>query len=272
MTKKALLALCIAILIPVVGYLILSYESNKAIEMPRRYLLDSVTTKVKDGKLITDSIWHKTANITLVNQLGDTVSLYDLKGKVIVADFFFTSCGSICPTLTRNMAKMQQSFLKGGDEFHRNDSLFVQFLSFTIDPEHDSVPKLRAYAEKYGANNDNWWFLTGPKDTIYNFIFEQLKVDKYSDEPIDPNFVHTGRFVLFDKDYVVRGYYDGTDSSSLKQLARDIGYLIVEKPSTPRPLPFSPLQMAIFFMIGCTIVVTVTGLIFKKKKKQTQPV
>lgn len=270
MNKKALLALCIAVLIPLFSYIFLKYASDKAIDMPRHYLLDSVTTKVNDGKLITDSVWHKTANITLVNQLGDTVSLYDIKGKIIVADFFFTSCGSVCPTLTRNMVKLQQSFMRGGDRFHKQDSSIVQFLSFTIDPEHDSVKRLREYADKYGVNHDNWWFLTGPKDTIYNFIFQQLKVDKYNDEPIDSNFVHTSRFVLFDKDYKVRGYYDGTDSTALGKLAQDVGYLMLEKATNPEPLPFDPVMMAIFFFITAVIVVIAVRLIFKKKKV-TQP-
>lgn len=270
MNKKALLALCIAVLIPAVSYFALNYESNNAVVMPRHYLLDSVTSHIEKGKLITDSIWHKTANITLVNQLGDTVSLYDIKGKVIVADFFFTSCASTCPTLTKNMVKMQRSFMKGGDQFHKPDSSIVEFLSFTIDPEHDSVARLRGYADRYGVNHDNWWFLTGNKDSIYNFIFQQLKVDKFNDEPIDPNFVHTTRFVLFDKDYYVRGYYDGTDSVALGKLAQDIGYLMLEKATNPQPLPFDPISMLIFFIVTAVIVVVMILFVFKKKKF-TQP-
>lgn len=231
MSKTARLALMLAILLPLISYLILKFASEGAVVMPKTYLLDSVATSVKNGKQITDSIWHTTSDIRLVNQLGDTVNLYDKKGKIIVIDFFFTSCRSICPSLTLNMAKLQQSFMKGGDVRNKIDTSIVQFISFTIDPERDSVKVLKEYADKFGVNPDNWWMLTGKKDSIYRFAFEELKVDKFSQEPISPDFVHTSRYVLLDRDMVVRGYYDGLnrDSGSLSQLARDIGLLMLEK-------------------------------------------
>ena len=268
MNKKALLALCIAILIPVASYLAVKYAGDRAVNIPRRYLLDSVNEHIQDGKMITDSIWHTTANIHLVNQLGDSVSLYDIQGKIIVADFFFTSCGSICPTLTRNMAKLQQSFLRGGDTREKIDTSVVLFVSFCVDPERDSVPILKAYADKFGVNHDNWWMLTGSKDSIYNFAFEQLKVDKFTTEPMDSNFVHTNRFVLLDRNYVVRGYYNGLDASSLTQLARDIGIIMLEKDRTQKPaLPFDPLLMGIFFAITLVITVAVIGFLSKRKNQ-----
>lgn len=229
MNKKAILGLMVAVFIPIFCYLILKYASENAVDMPRKYLLDTVVTRVDKGKMITDSIWHKTGNITLQNQLGDTVSLYDKEGKIMVVDFFFTSCRSICPGLTRNMVKLQQSFLRGGNVRNKIDTSIVQFLSFTVDPEHDSVNVLKDYADRFGVNHDNWWMLTGNKDSIYRFAFEELKVDQFSEEPISPDFVHTTRFVLLDKDRYVRGYYNGLDSNSLSKLARDIGLLMLEK-------------------------------------------
>jgi protein SCO1/2 len=266
MTKKALLALCVALLIPLVSYFFVKYESDKAVTMPRKYLLDSVTTTIKDGKQIDDSIWHTTANIRLVNQLGDSVNLYDIKGKAIIMDFFFTSCGSICPTLTKNMAMLQRGFLKGGDPMDPVESNVVQFMSFSIDPERDSVARLKAYADRFGANHDNWWFLTGNKDSIDNFAFQELKVDKFSTEPIDPNFVHTSRFVLLDQDYVVRGFYNGLDSNSLNQLAHDVGFLMMENdPKHPEALPFDPAEMGLFFLAAFIIVIVGLYFVFKKK-------
>lgn len=229
MSKKALFALSIAILIPLISYLFVKYASERAVDMPRKYLLDSVTTRVENGKTITDSIWHVTKDIRLLNQLGDSVNLYDIQNKIIVADFFFTSCRSICPRLTENMSKMQQSFLRGGDPRRTVDSTIVQFLSFSVDPERDSVPVLKDFADRFNVNHDNWWFLTGEKKKIYEFAFEELKVDKFSEEPISPDFVHTNRFVLIDADHYVRGFYNGLDSSSLKKLAEDIGLLMLEK-------------------------------------------
>lgn len=272
MKKTAFLALCMAILIPLVSYILVKYASENAIDMPHHYLPDSVVTRVEESKQINDTIWHTVANIKLQNQLGDTVNLYDIRNKIIVADFFFTSCGSICPKLTTNLAKMQRSFIKGGDEYHRVDSSIVQFLSFTIDPERDSFPRLRKYADRYGVDHDSWWFLTGNRDSIYNFIFEQLKVDKYTSEPIDSNFVHTSRFVLLDKQFKIRGYYDGLDTLALTKLAEDIGLLMVEKATNPEPLPFDPAMMAIFFAITAVVVVIAVRLIFKKKKTKVTDV
>ena len=229
MNKKSLMGLAVAVLLPVFCYLVLKYASDQAVDMPRKYLLDTVVTRINNGKTITDSIWHTTANIRLQNQLGDTVSLYDKQGKIIVADFFFTHCAGICPKLTANMSKLQQSFIRGGDTRKKIDTSIVQFISFTVDPERDSVPVIKNYADRFGVNPDNWWLLTGSKDSIYKFAFEELKVDKFSEEPITPDFVHTSRFVLIDKKYQVRGYYNGMDSVSLAKLARDIGVLMLEK-------------------------------------------
>ena len=266
MRRTTLLALGLALFIPIICYLVVKYVSDESIEMPGHYLPDSIVNRVEGGKMVQDTAWHTVANIHLQNQLGDTVSLYDVPDKVIVADFFFTSCASICPKLTKNMVKLQRSFAKGGDQYHHIDTSVVQFVSFSIDPERDSSARLKKYADHFGANNDNWWFLTGNKDSIYNFIFEQLKVDKYSNEPIDPNFVHTSRFVLIDKAHKVRGYYDGTDSTSLSKLAHDIGLLMVEKATNPEPLPFDPVLMAIFFAITIVIVVVAVRLLFNKKQ------
>jgi protein SCO1 len=270
MNKKAMIAILIAVFIPLVCYLILKSSSEEAVLIPSHYLPDSIVTSVKDGKQTQDTVWHKVADFKLVNQLGDSVNLYDIKGKAIVIDFFFTSCLYICPKLTANMAKMQQSFIRGGNPMKKIDTSIVQFISLSIDPERDSVPRLKEYADKFGVNNDNWWMLTGSKDSIYNFVFQELKVDKYDPSvPIDPTFAHTQRFVLLDRDYNVRGYYKGLDTLSLSQLSRDIGVLMLEKDSlNPEPLPFDPGQLAIFFAITFVIVITVTSILSRNKKRE----
>ena len=230
MSKKSIYGLIIALLIPVLCYLWLKQASDAAVVMPRHYLLDTVVEKVVRGKQQSDSIWHTTKDIRLVNQMGDTVNLYDQKGKIIILDFFFTSCGSICPKLTHNMVKLQQSFSKGGVAHKvQVDTSIVQFMSMSVDPVRDSVPVLREYANKMGVVSDNWWLLTGNRDSIYNFAFEEMKVDKFSEEPVSPEFVHTSRFVLIDKNMQVRGYYNGLDSASLLKLAKDVGYIMLEK-------------------------------------------
>lgn len=267
MNKKALLGLSVALLLPICCYLILKYASGSAVDMPRRYLLDTVVERVEKGKMITDTLWHQTSNIRLQNQLGDTVSLYDKKGKILVVDFFFTHCGSICPKLTSNMATLQQSFIRGGNLRKKIDTSIVQFVSFTVDPERDSMPVLKAYADRFGVNHDNWWMLTGNRDSIYRFAFEELKVDKFSTEPVSPDFVHTSRFVLIDKEYRVRGYYNGLDSVSIGKLARDIGLLMLEKDKKQKSAVFSQIidLSWLWFIIIVLVIFFVTYLRSRRK-------
>ena len=228
MNKKAVLALCLAALLPAVSYLLVDRFSENAISMPRRYFADTVISKVVGGKSTTDTVWHRVSNITLTNQLGEQVSLDDLKDKVIIADFFFTRCPSICPTLTMNMKGLQNA-LKMKNPRRRLDSAFVQFLSFSVDPERDSVAALKKYADKYGLNHDSWWLLTGPKKDIYDFALNELKLGLQDGGTVDSNFIHTGKFVLIDKARVVRGYYNGLDTASLSKLAEDLTLILLEK-------------------------------------------
>lgn len=269
MNKKAFLVVAVALLIPLICYFIVKQASETAIDIPRHYLPDSVSSHVEDGKMVSDTFWHKAANFSLVNQLGDTVHLYDIKGKMIVMDYFFTSCMSICPQLTKNMSGLQQSFLKGGDLYDAPDSSIVQFISFSVDPQTDSVQKLKRYADRFGVVHDNWWMLTGNRDSIYDYAFNELKVDKFSDTPVDTNFVHTSRFVLLDKNYNIRGYYNGLDTTSIHQLAQDIGILMLSKDDNPEGLPFDPAQMAIFFAIALVLTIIAVRLIFRKQKPKS---
>jgi len=265
MNKKALLAFAIAVFIPLVSYFWVKEASDNATIMPSHYLPDTVINHIEKGKMVDDTVWHKVANFHLINQLGDTVSLYDLKGKLVVMNYFFTSCGSVCPQLTQNIRKMQQSFAKGGDDESTPDSNIVQFVSFSVDPQTDSVARLKKYADHYQVDPGNWWLLTGNRDSIYNYAFQELKVDKFDDVPINPDFVHTTRFVLIDKNFNVRGYYNGLDSTSLDKLSKDIGLLMLAVDDNPEDLPFDPVLMVIFFAIAVVVTIIVTRLIFRKK-------
>jgi protein SCO1/2 len=267
MNKKGLLAVAIAVLLPLGSYFWLKQASDNATAMPSHYLPDTVISHIEKGHMVDDTIWHRVANFHLVNQLGNTVSLYDLKGKLTVMDFFFTSCRSTCPLLTQNMLKMQRSFAKGGDDESTPDSSIVQFVSFSVDPETDSVARLKKYADHYGIDPGNWWLLTGNRDSIYNYAFQELKVDKIDTlTPINPDFVHTTRFVLIDKNFHVRGFYDGTDSTSLDKLSKDIGLLMLATDDNPEDLAFDPVLMVIFFAIALVVTIVVIRLIFRKKK------
>jgi protein SCO1/2 len=216
------------VLLPIVSYLIVKTASEGAVIMPAHYFADTVINKVVNGKTSSDTVWHSVKNISLTNQLETQVSLDDIKGSIIIADFFFTRCPSICPALTKNMKSLQDA-MKMKDMRRRIDSSYVRFISFTVDPERDSAEELKKYADKYGVNHDTWWFLTGPKKEIYDFAFNELKLGLQDGEGIDTNFIHTQKFVLMDKDRVVRGYYNGLDSSSMSKLAEDLTLLMLEK-------------------------------------------
>ncbi len=268
MNKKALLAVAIAVLIPLISYFLTKRASDNAVALPAHYFPDTVINKIEKGKSIDDTLWHKVSNFHLINQLGDTVNLYSLQGKLIVMDFFFTSCRSTCPIITKNMRNMQRSFMKGGDIMSAPDSNIVQFVSFSVDPETDSVARLKKYADHYQIDPDNWWLLTGNRDTIYNYAFNELKVDKIDTlTPINPDFVHTTRFVLIDKNFNVRGFYDGTDSASLDKLSKDIGLLMLAVDDNPEDPAFDPVQLAIFFAITLVVTLFAIRLIFRKKNK-----
>jgi protein SCO1/2 len=159
------------------------------------------------------------------------------------------------------MAMLQQSFIKGGDTRKKQvDTSIVHFMSMSVDPERDSVPVIREYANKMEVNSDNWWLLTGNRNAIYNFAFEEMKVDKFSLEPVSPDFVHTSRFVLIDKKMQVRGYYNGLDTADMLKLAKDVGYLMLEKDRTKKSEVFQ--QIIELSWLWLVIAVMVGGFVY----------
>jgi len=260
MNKKAIFALMLAILMPFTGYYLVKYFSKDAVHMPGKYYLpDSVIVKEKNGKPVTDTIWHKVKNMHFTNQLGKKVSLDDLHGKIIVLDFFFTRCPTICPGLAKSMKKLQDSFVK-------NDSI-VQFISISIDPEHDSVTQLRKFADRYNINHDTWWMVTGDKKEIYDFALNEIKAS-VADPGVDTAFIHTENFFLLDSNRIVRGFYNGFDTVKQAKLVRDIPLLMLEKdkksPSVFRD--FIPILPIIFIAIGIVFIITI--VLNQKKNKE----
>jgi protein SCO1 len=255
--KKAILALLLAIMLPMTGYWMVKYFSRDAVHMPRKFFFDDVTSITKNGKIITDTAWHTVKNLHFTNQLGKQVSLDDLHGKILVVDFFFTSCPTICPGLARNMKRLQDSYIK-------NDSI-VQFLSVSIDPVRDSVPRLRAFADKYKANHDSWWFATGDKKEIYDFALHEMKAN-VADVGADTAFPHTENFFLLDTNRIIRGWYNGFDTVKLAQLAQDIPTIMLERDKKAPSLfrDFIPILPVIFIGIG--LVVLLMGILNRNKK------
>lgn len=221
MKGRILIALIVIVIIPVVSYLIVDHYSQDAIQMPRRYFYDTVLVKKENGSEVNDTVWHKVRPFKLKNQFGSEVGLGDWGEKILVVDFFFTSCPSICPTLTRNMKRLQTAFKK-------TDTI-VRFVSFTIDPERDSVAKLKAYGDKFQIDHDTWWMLTGAKKEIYDIALNEFKASVASNGGIDTGFIHTEKLFLLDKEHVVRGWYNGLDSVHLDQVIKDVVLLNMER-------------------------------------------
>jgi len=259
-------ALLLAALVPLLCYFIVKRYSDSAIVMPRHYLADSIVTKTEKGKKFFDTVWHKVPDFSLTNQLGDSVSWEGLKGKVVVADFFFTHCPTICPGLTRNMKLLQQS-INNSQRVGDKTPDFLHFLSFSIDPERDSVTRLKEWADRFQVNPDQWWLLTGNKKAIYNMAIEDMKIGLVDGQGIDTSFIHTDHFVLIDTNRHVRGYYHGLDSASLKQLSNDIIYLTMEKDPTRKSFLAGKLQLiAVVFLMAILGVGLLLFFIRKKEK------
>jgi protein SCO1 len=260
MNKKAILSLMLAVLLPLGSYWLVKYFGKDAVHLPGKYYVpDSVVTRERNGKLVVDTVWHKVKNINFTNQLGKKVSLDDLHGKIIVIDFFFTRCPSICPGLARSMKRLQDSFVK-------NDSI-VQFISISIDPEHDSVQQLRKFADRYNINHDTWWLVTGDKKEIYDFALNEIKAN-VADPGVDTAFIHTENFFLLDSNRIVRGFYNGFDTARQETLVRDIPLLMLEKDkgSPSVFMDFIPILPLIFIAIGIVFIITL--LLNRAKNKQ----
>jgi len=202
----------------------------------------------KKGKKTNDTIWHKLADISLQNQLGDTITWDSLKGKIVIADLFFTHCPTICPTMTKNMKRMAESINNGQKVGDRSNKL-VHFLSFSVDPERDSVEQLKRWTDRFQINPENWWLLTGNKKEIYDFAIKEMMIFAEDGKGIDTSFIHSDRFVLIDSSRHLRGFYNGMDSSSLAQLSRDLVLLTMERaPNEKSGFRDKMLIMAIAFL------------------------
>ena len=179
---------------------------------------DRVAVKrVVDGKIVEVDSAYQVPAFRFRNQMGDTITQENMVGKIVVADFFFINCPSICPRMKAQMLRVYEQYRT------RKDFLI---LSHTIDPKRDTVEAMRAYAQKLGVG-DGWYFLTGNKDSLF------AVADKYlisaEEDPASPGgFAHSGNFILVDKEGKIRGYYDGTDETATTKLIKDIGKLLEE--------------------------------------------
>ncbi len=191
------------------------FQIMKPTESLNIYQPADVAPELVDSTLQYVKKYHTIADFSLTNQNGETITQNTYKDKIYVADFFFTTCQTICPVMTDHMLKIQER-LKTDNE--------VLLLSHTVTPEIDSVAQLKKYAVEKGVNDAKWNLVTGDKKEIYNLARKSYLAAK--DVPFQENdLVHTENFVLVDKKKRIRGFYDGTDAESIEKLLKDIEIL-----------------------------------------------
>ncbi len=176
-------------------------------------------TKTVDGKEVVDTVYHTIPAFAFVNQYGDTVTQKDLDGKIYISDFFFTSCPTICPVMKKQMIKVYEE-IKGNPE--------VMILSHSIDPAHDTPEVLNEYAKDLGVTGKQWQFVTGPKEKIYEIGQGSYMVTANEDSLAEGGYIHSGAFILVDKQKRVRGMYDGTTEDGTQKLIQDLKTLLAE--------------------------------------------
>lgn len=160
---------------------------------------------------------HKIPEFSFINQNGEEVNNKTFKGKIYIADFFFTSCPGICPKLTKNMHAIQEAYKNEDD---------IMLLSHTVMPWRDSIPLLKKYAEKYNVNPNKWHLVTGDKDELYDIARKGYFADEdFTKTQDESNFIHTENFILIDKQGYIRGVYNGTLPVDVERLKRHIKIL-----------------------------------------------
>jgi protein SCO1/2 len=179
-----------------------------------------VSTELVDSTIQYQKKYHKIADFKLINQNGKTVTQDDYKNKIYVADFFFTTCQTICPIMTNHMVQIQKVLINDDD---------VLLLSHTVTPKIDTVAQLKRYALEKGVNDAKWNLVTGDKKQIYELARKSYLAVKDFGDGGDFDMIHTENFMLIDKKRQIRGFYDGTNAEDIDKLLEDIEILKQEK-------------------------------------------
>jgi protein SCO1/2 len=202
---RTLLYTLILIVVPVIAFATVTMLKNKYEKLPVYNSIPSSTVEDKNP--------HFIQTFTLTNQDEKTFSDAGVNNKIYVADFFFTSCTSACPKMTKSLVLVQNALSSDND---------VQIISFTVDPETDSAQRLKWYAGVFKIDPGKWNLLTGSKKEIYRLARESFFVSASDGDGGSGDFIHSDKLVLVDKQKQIRGYYTGTDESSVEQLIYDI--------------------------------------------------
>lgn len=211
--KRKILILLFLLSFPSVLYVVLTTGKANFIHLPYFGEKDLAP----NGK---DTIYHTIAPFSFVNQDGQTITDKTYDGKIVVVDYFFATCQSICPKMATELQRVQNKF-----EYTKG---LVQILSHTVDPEHDSVPVLKDYAEMVHANTAMWNFVTGDKKQLYDMARHSYLINAMEGNGGPEDFIHSEFFVLIDKEKHIRGMYDGTNLKEVSNLMDDIKVLMAE--------------------------------------------
>lgn len=199
-----------AVIITII-YNILKPEERLPVFQP-----NMVNNELVDSTMQEVRKYHTIKDFKLYNQNGDTITQNFYNDKIYVADFFFTTCQTICPIMTNHMLEIQDKL---------KDDKEVLLLSHTVIPTHDSVPVLRKYADEKGVVDEKWNLVTGEKHEIYDLARKSYLAAKSTGDGGAFDMIHTENFVLVDKQKRIRGFYDGTDPTAIKELMQDIQIL-----------------------------------------------
>jgi protein SCO1/2 len=209
------------ILVPI-GYYFLS-GGGRTKTLPVINPID-VQEEMVDPEMLRIGMGHRIGSFRFQNQDGKYITEADMKGRVSVVEYFFTTCKSICPIMNSQMQRVQK-------EFYSNNK--VGIFSFTVDPDVDTVEQMKRYATAHQAKTGQWHFLTGEKADLYTlarksfFVLKPAEAQNLGDAGSD--FIHTNNFVLIDPKLRIRGYYDGTNPQEVTDLIKDIDLLLQER-------------------------------------------
>jgi len=209
--KFAIVLFILSVIIVYSIYTLLTPEERLPVYQP-----DMVNAELVDSTVRYVRKYHTVKDFELINQNGDTITQDFYDDKIYIADFFFTTCLTICPIMTDHMLEIQEKI---------KDDPEVLLLSHTVFPKTDSVPVLKAYAEEKGIIDSKWNLVTGDKKHIYDLARKSYLASKSNGDGGPYDMIHTENFVLVDKEKRIRGFYDGTDADAIQDLMHDLKVL-----------------------------------------------
>jgi protein SCO1/2 len=216
---KKFTLLFIILFLPGIIYLIFSTGRVHFKHLPIYGERDGVTTTTVNGKERIDTVYHTIPDFSFTNQDGQTVTNRTFDGKIYVANFFFTTCKTICPKMNSGIQMVQERLREFPD---------LLFLSHTVNPQYDTLEALKAYAKMIHGNTETWHFVTGDKKEIYDIGIHGYLLPVQEDMKAEGGFLHSEQLVLVDKEKRIRGFYDGTSVKAITDLIDDIKTLAAE--------------------------------------------